>query len=264
MQSSTTVVIVGIATILLCSSSSFVRAVFVPQCETCCQINPHLASSAYAGLLNGAFDGSGQGNCVANKGYYGSLSAEQESVCEFWFNQGKPDLSRIPGTCEDGAMPTCSDMKPAKCGNGKDAMMGMCGDGRPALCTDKRPPLCADGAPLDPSSMMKSPPAVFNDQTCGRFCKQNTGLCVEASSAANLFKALLQSQLTAPSNQNATTAAKPAAGGEAAAAGAEAAKPPAFRRVSTEIKESKRPFASDVGAKSRKMAFVRGRKLSVQ
>eukprot|EP00940_MAST-03C_sp_MAST-3C-sp2_P002619 g2619.t1 len=196
------------------------KAGFVPSCQTCCQINPHLARSAYAGLLNGAFDGSGQATCIANKGYWGTLNAEQESVCEFWFNQGKPDLSKIPGTCDDGALPTCTDKKMPKCSDGKDAAMGVCKDGKPPLCGDKKPPICADGSPLvDP---LKSTPAVFNDQSCSSACKQNTGLCVSATGATNLYKALLTASMT-PQSPSATPAAGSGAPSKPAAAGAEAA-----------------------------------------
>ena len=190
--------------------------------------------SALSGILTTAFGG--KSACIANKGYYGTLNEGQEELCEFWFNNGRPNFEATPGTCEDGNYPLCSDKSRPECKKPQPAGSLFCSDGSQPVCKDKRPPLCSDGRPVPVFGQDQGKGNVFSNAACASACSQDTGLCVNKQDKTDLFKLLIPPMMMMPPSST-SGSSKPKTGAEAGkAAGAEAAKA-AFRRTDTAFRK---------------------------
>jgi hypothetical protein len=197
--------------------------------------------SALAGILNTAFGGTA--SCVANKGSRGTLNEGQEELCEFFFNNGRPNFQATPGTCDDGGYPLCTDKSRPACASKpgttttQPSSLGslFCADGSTPVCKDKRPPLCSDGRPVPIFGQDQGKGSVFSDASCANFCRLNTGLCESKQDSTDLYKLMIPPMMMVPPSSS--ESGKPKTGTEAGKkAGAEAAKA-AFRRTDTAFRK---------------------------
>ncbi len=191
--------------------------------------------SALSGILTTAFGG--KSACIANKGYYGTLNEGQEELCEFWFNNGRPNFEATPGTCDDGGYPLCSDKSRPACAKPQTPGSLFCSDGSQPVCKGKKPPLCSDGRPVPVFGQDQGKGSVFSNAGCASACTQDTGLCVSKQDRTDIFKLMMPPAMMMTPPSSSTDSSKPKTGAEAGkTAGAEAAKA-AFRRTDTAFRK---------------------------